>query len=166
MEKIRVLVNGVLSQFGSATAHNVLRMSNMLLVPRSIEKCGSYRKFSIDQTVVELVSPEEVTQKYISDVLFNFGRPDVVVDCTPDSLFKIFIPDGLTNKTSFILSAAGSVEEDAKRLKREIKGLGVNVVLLPSDFSEKDVLDAINFLHRKQEALVFGQVFFSKDIAA
>jgi hypothetical protein len=166
MKKIRVLVNGVLDQFGSAAARNVLRMSNMSLIPLSITKCGDYRKFPINQTVVDLVSPEEITQKCASGILFNYGRPDVVVDCNPNSIFKIIIPDGLCDKTSFILSSAGNVEQDVKRLKREINGLGVNIVLMQENYSEKEILEAINFLYKKNEAKIFGQVFLPEEIAA
>jgi len=166
MKKIRVLVNGVLDQFGSAASRNVLKMSNMFLIPLSIAKCGDYRKFSVNQVIVDLVSPEEITQKCASDILFDYGRPDVVVDCNPNSIFKIIIPDCLCDKTSFVLSSSGNIEQDVKRLKREIKGLGVNIALMSENYSEKEILEAINFLYEKNEANIFGQVFLSEDIAA
>jgi hypothetical protein len=167
MSKIRVLVNGVLNSVGSATARNVLAKGNMCLVPVSItDYNGNYRKFPINQTIVNLITPQEVSEKCVSDTLFNYGRPDVVVDCNPDSILKLIIPDCLRDKTSFIFSFANNVEQEIIKLKKEIKGFGINIALLPENSSEQEILRAINFLYEKNEASIFGKVFCLEDIAA
>lgn len=168
MEKrINVLVNGIMSRAGSVTAHNVRRMDDMCLMPVSVTACGSYRKTSIDQAKIELINPNEMNVNCVKETnLFNYGRPDVVVDFAVDSFFRQTIPYYLDLKTSFILQSHGENKEDVKRLTENIKKLGVNIALLPDSCSEQEVLRAIRYLYQKNEAGVFGKVFLLDDIAA
>lgn len=166
MKKIRVLVNGVLNLVGSTTARNVLAKDNMCLVPVSITECCSYRKFPINQTVIDLVTPQEISEKCVSGALFNYGRPDIVVDCDPGSIFKLIIPECLRDKTSFIFSVTGNIGQEISRLKKEIKDFGINIALVPENSSEQEILKAINFLYEKNEASIFGQIFSLEDMAA
>lgn len=163
--KINVLVNGILDHIGSTTARNVLRNNQMHLVPVSITPCGTYKKTSIDQVAIDLIDPGSVDSNVIqSTVLFNHGRADVMIDFSPNSFFRTRIPNYMDAKTSYILCLSGN--DDAKKMSKMIKGLGVNIALLPENSSEKDVLDTIIFLYEKNEVGVSGVVFSLDDVAA
>jgi len=161
--KINVVVNGILSRIGDSTARNILRTPDMYLLPVSITPCGDYRKGSIDQVSIELIDPSAVSVSLVTSTsLLNYGRPDVVVDFNPNSFFKQAIPEYLDAKTSFVLVS----DKEEKSYAKIIKNLGVNIILLPENSSEQQVLAAIRYLHEKNEANIFGQVFSSDDIAA
>lgn len=163
--KINVLVNGILDHIGSTTARNVLRNKQMHLVPVSITPCGTYRKASIDQVVIDLIDPSSVDANVVqSTPLFNHGRADVMIDFSPNSFFRTRIPNYMDAKTSYILALTGN--DDVEKMSKMIKRLGVNIALLPENSSEKDVLETIKFLYEKNEAGVSGTVFSLVDIAA
>ena len=166
MEKVRVLVNGVLSRMGSITARNVLRNEEMHLIPVSIAPCGTYRKTSINQVAISLIDPSSVDANLVqSTPLFNHGRADVIVDFSPNSFFRTKIPNYMDAKTSYILSST-SDRGDIEKMSKMIKGLGINIALLPENSSEQDVLETIMFLYKKNEAGIFGEIFSLVDVAA
>jgi len=163
MNKINVLVNDVLDYIGSVTARNVLKMSDMNLIPVSITSCGVYRKTKINQTSIDLIDPSQVDDDLVpSSSLLVHGRPDVVVDFSLKSYFKSRIPAYLDSKTSYILRSNGS--DDEEKMTKLIKGLGVNVIFMSVKSSEQEVLSAIRFLYEKNEQKTFSQVFALADI--
>lgn len=177
MEKIRVIVNDILNQIGSTTIRNVILHSEKFeLVPVSITAFSNKgnRPSSENQTQtmlvdghrIRLVEPDEVVEKCISDKLFNYGRPDVVVDCNPETPLLSIIPDCLTLNTSFVFLINNDVEKETKRLKREIKNLGVNILIFTTAPSEKEVQQAIDFLYQKQLARDLGLVFTQNQLVA
>lgn len=159
---IKVMVNNVTKIQGSTTAINVLRAADMGLMPVSITPHGSYNKASVCQFIIELVNPSVVKSSVARTRLYDFGRPDVIVDHDPQSIFKNDIPAYLGDKTSYVLCSSSSDQD----LKKMIEGLGVNILLLPADASEKEVLAAIRFLFQKNCEKKFGSVFTLDDLAA
>lgn len=175
--KIRVMVNDILNQIGSCVIRNVILNSKEFeLVPVSVTAFSVEGKrpspenqtstMRVDQHLVRLIEPEEVAEKCISGKLFNYGRPDVVVDCNPETPFLSIIPDCLTMNTSFVFFVPVDVEKEVARLKREVKNLGVNIFVFDKAPSEKEIQQAINFLHQKQLALDLGLVFTEKQLVA
>jgi hypothetical protein len=167
--KIRVMVNDILNQIGSCAIRNVIFHDNEFeLVPVSVTAFATKERPSpenqtktmrVDQRVIRLIEPEEVAEKCISGKLFNYGRPDVVVDCNPETPFLSIIPDCLMMNTSFVFFIPVDVEKEVSRLKRDIKNSGVNIFIFDKAPSEKEVQKAIYFLHQKQLARDLGRVF-------
>jgi hypothetical protein len=52
-----------------------------------------------------------------------------------------------------------------QNLEKVIEGLEVNILLLPKDASEKEVLNGIRFLHQKNCQGKFGNIFTLCDLA-
>lgn len=158
MKKIRVMVNDILQQVGSTTVRNVIRKGYLELVPVSITHfAGSQGQTNmlVDQQKICLVEPSE----NINQVIKNYGRPDIVVDINPKSVFWEAIPELLTINTSFILFVQGNLKKEVKIIKRRIKSLRVNILLFTEMPSEEEVIEGIDFLRRKQLAHDFGRVF-------
>lgn len=167
MEKIRVMVNGLLDKIGSGSARNVIARHDLELIPLSVtgfswesESLATgypVDSMKIDQKSIKLISPEKVAESFISDQLINYGHPDVVV-CAKNSLFLDFIPEDLAIKTAFIFFV-DDVEFETKRLKRDLKNLKTNFVVLSEDPDEFTIIEAIYFLYKQQIQNCFGNVF-------
>ena len=93
--------------------------------------------------------------------LFICAEPDIVVDVTPDSIFRKKIPSYLSTGTSYVLSTVNS-----ENLCKLIEGLGSNIALVSENASETEILTAIRYLYQKSKERVSGQVFSTVEIAA
>lgn len=165
MEKIKVMVNNVTNVPGILTATNIVRADDMELAPISVSSYRGHNMASVSQFLVELVTPSVlrsfITKTRFHDFLEDFGNLDVIVDHDPWSVFKDNIPDYLSNKSSFLLCTSASDQN----LEKVIEGLEVNILLLPKDASEKEVLNGIKFLYQKNCQGKFGNIFTSCDLA-